>query len=90
MQVFFCTPSKQPLTFRPAEDADYLNSHLRRHVLSTLPRREVNLAHVLGDVPLVSESDKDAWVLTDAKNPLGDWQKEEAMKHWKGMYFYLC
>ena len=86
-QVFFCTPSKNPLTFRPAEDVDYLNSYLRRHILSTLPRREVKLAHVIGDVP---ETDKNAWVLTDAKNPLGDWQREEAMKHWKRMCFLMC
>lgn len=85
MQVFFCTPSPKTLTFRAAEESDYLGSYLREHVLSDLPKREVDLKYVTGDMSAVAEGKQDQWILTDLRNPLGDWQKDQGMEHWKGL-----
>lgn len=65
--------------FRPPTDADYLDSYLREHVLSSLPRREVELEMVTNEVP---EDKRENYVLTDTRNNLGEWQKKEALKHW--------
>jgi len=80
--VFFCTPSLKPLTFRNAEEPDYLDSHLRQHVLSSLSQREIDMVHVKGDM---LEGEEEKWILTDMRNPLGHWQKAEALEHWKVM-----
>lgn len=87
-QVFFCTPSSSPLTFRPAQQADYLSSYLRRHVLGVLEQREIKEELVLGTAADTSlgRSDKSEWVLTDARNPLGAWQNQGALEHWKGRF----
>ena len=81
-QIFFCTPSTTDLNFRPSVGSDYLGSYLREAVLSALPAHEVDLAIVTRDV---TESDLRRYTLTDAKNPLEDWQDKEAMHHWKVM-----
>ncbi|KAI5119168.1 hypothetical protein M0805_008651 [Coniferiporia weirii] len=80
--VFFCTPSSNPLTFRPLSRPDYLSSYLREHVLRVLPDREVRADLITREVPPESEAE---WVLTDARNPLGAWQDEGALDHWKVM-----
>ena len=42
---------------------------------------------------ILGSSDKsdneDSWVLTDDRNPLGRWQDEGALDHWKGTYLTL-
>jgi hypothetical protein len=81
--------SSRPLAFRPAVESDYLNSHLRQHILSSLSEREVDLIHITGDLSPIGEGGDDEWLLTDLKNPLGEWQKDEALAHWKGLSF-LC
>jgi hypothetical protein len=78
-QVIFCTCSSQPLTFRPSRDADYLNSYLRRHILSTLPKREV----YIGAQKASGERDIDKFILTDNHNPLNKWLEKLAFSHWK-------
>jgi len=82
--VFFCTRSSYPLTFRPARDKDYLNSYLRRHMLSSLSKREVNFARIWAQ-KMLDEKDRDNFILTDSHNPLDEWQKSEALHHWKLM-----
>ena len=79
-QVFFCTPSKQ-LTFREARKEDYLSSYLREHVLQEFPNREIPLDLIRGDLTSDNES---TLVLTDDRNPLGAWQDEGALEHWRG------
>ncbi|EJD07975.1 S-adenosyl-L-methionine-dependent methyltransferase [Fomitiporia mediterranea MF3/22] len=80
--VFFCSPSSDPLTFRPAKREDYMSSYLREHVLSVLPDREVPPELILGDITPEQER---KWVLTDKRNPLGAWQDKGALDHWKVM-----
>lgn len=82
-QVFFCTPSAEPLTFRHSIDADYLNSFLRERVLSTLPNREVAIERIAGQE--VSRKEKQDYILTDERNPLVEWQQEDALHHWELM-----
>jgi hypothetical protein len=86
-QVIFCSASPRPLSFRPAVELDYLNSYLREHVLSSMPEREVDVARITGDSSLVP-GDDDRWLLTDLKNLLGEWQKIEALGHWKGWLLF--
>jgi len=85
-KVFFCTSSEPPLTFREALKADYLGSPLRRHMLSSLPTREVN-------VDLLRDPSKDGfnsqYLLTDSHNPLVKLQREQGQVHWKRMYSNL-
>lgn len=76
--MLFCTPSTTPLTFRKARFSDYLGSPLRRHVLSDLTKREVNLDLLRATKP----EDKDAFILTDAHNPLGKLQELQGPHHW--------
>ncbi|TFK43670.1 spermidine synthase [Crucibulum laeve] len=76
--VLFCTRSPEPIAFRNARYSDYLGSPLRRHVLTTLPKREVNL-------DAIRTSDESKYVLTDAHNPLGKLQEEQGNHHWSVM-----
>lgn len=39
------------------------------------------MVHVKGDM---LEGEEEKWILTDMRNPLGHWQKAEALEHWKG------
>lgn len=82
--VFFCTPSPTPLTFRSAVEEDYLHSYLRRHILSSLDKREINHAQ-FGDSSIWSATMEEKFVLTDAHNTLNTWQEGEALDHWKLM-----
>jgi hypothetical protein len=64
-------------------------------VLSSLPEREVDLVRITGDLSPVAEGEDDRWLLTDLRNPLDTWQKDEALRHWKGQLFprppiYFC
>lgn len=50
-------------------------------MLRSLPKRELDL-HLLLDSGN-EEYGTQSMVLTDASNPLGEWQQEEAVEHWK-------
>ncbi|KAK7470402.1 hypothetical protein VKT23_001829 [Stygiomarasmius scandens] len=77
-QVYFCTLSSEPLTFREPSIKDYVGSLLTRHMFQTLPKREVNL-----DVLRKSYiNDSDLAVLSDSNNPLGKLQEEQGFDHW--------
>ncbi|KAJ7811131.1 spermidine synthase [Mycena olivaceomarginata] len=76
--VFFCSPHRNPLTFRKARRSDYLDSYLREHVLSALPKREVALDLLTGQL-------EDAFILTDTHNPLGKLQDAQGHHHWSLM-----
>ena len=80
MQVFFCSPSTKPLVFRPPVEMDYAGSHLRTMIFDTLQRREVDMKLIRGDT-----KDGEKWVLDDTSNRLMDWQKSDALEHWRGM-----
>ncbi|KAG1752575.1 uncharacterized protein EDB91DRAFT_1103330 [Suillus paluster] len=82
--VFFCSPSSTPLTFRPAVEDDYLHSYLRRHVLSSLDKREIDHTQIR-DSSIWSVDTDEKFVLTDAHNMLNKWQEGEAFEHWKLM-----
>jgi hypothetical protein len=77
LQVFFCTLSKVPLTFRRARRQDYLGSPLRRHILDTLSQREVRL-----DLIRTTSGDGNRYILTDEHNPLGKLQDQQGLHHW--------
>lgn len=82
-QVFFCSPSTQPLQFRPATQSDYLSSQLRAQVLSTLLQRETDLKPIVENI---SDKKRKNFFLTDDKvNPLVKWQEKEALHHWSVM-----
>jgi len=84
-QVFFCTPSSS-LTFRKANTADYLSSYLREHVLGVFDEREVRLDLIRGNATGDADLDDERrWILTDAHNPLGLWQDQAALEHWRVM-----
>jgi hypothetical protein len=68
--------------------SDYLNSYLRERVLSSLPEREVDVVRITGDSSLIPGDDDAKWLLTDLRNPLGEWQKTEALGHWKGWLLF--
>ncbi|KAI0346833.1 hypothetical protein BDW22DRAFT_1351114 [Trametopsis cervina] len=78
--VFFCSHSTQPMTFRKANEGDFLQSILRETVLSTISQREVDL-----DTLVTDAGDLKRYTLTDLRNPLVEWQDEEALHHWKLM-----
>ncbi|KAI6130337.1 S-adenosyl-L-methionine-dependent methyltransferase [Pisolithus croceorrhizus] len=82
--VFFCSKSASPLTFRPSVDGDYLHSYLRRHVLSSLERRELPIS-VLRKPSVLSTKAKDVFLLTDTDNKLNEWQRAAAAEHWRIM-----
>lgn len=50
-------------------------------MLGSLPKRELDL-HLLLDSGS-EEYGTESMVLTDAVNLLGEWQKEDAVEHWK-------
>ncbi|RXW21959.1 hypothetical protein EST38_g3914 [Candolleomyces aberdarensis] len=77
IQIFFCTPSSTPLTFRKSRTSDYLGSYLRRHVLSSLDTREVDLSIV--------RDHAGGHILTDTNNPLGPLQEKQGGHHWEVM-----
>jgi hypothetical protein len=79
MQVFFCSPSTKPLSFRSPVETDYAGSHLRARIFDTLWEREVDTKLIRGDT-----KDGEKWVLNDTSNRLVDWQKSEALEHWRG------
>nr|GAT53057.1 spermidine synthase [Mycena chlorophos] len=76
--VFFCTPHSAPLTFRKAKRADYLDSYLRRGILSTLPEREVRFELLTGELD-------DRFIVTDEHNLLGKLQDNLGHHHWQLM-----
>jgi hypothetical protein len=78
MQVFFCSPSTKPLSFRSPTEKDYAGSHLRARVFDSLGEREVDTKLIRGD-----SKDGEKWVLDDSNNRLMDWQKTEALEHWQ-------
>lgn len=78
MQVFFCSPSTKPLSFRSPTETDYRGSHLRAMIFDTLREREVDLRLIRGDA-----KNGDNLVLNDTSNRLMDWQKNEALEHWR-------
>ncbi|KAF8450615.1 S-adenosyl-L-methionine-dependent methyltransferase [Boletus edulis BED1] len=82
--VYFCSPSPYPLMFRPAVDADYLHSYLRRDVLSGLDKREVSISQLMGS-EVWSKDTEENFMLTDMNNTLNAWQSEEALERWKFM-----
>ncbi len=79
VQVFFCSPSTKPLSFRSPTESDYAGSHLRAMIFDTLQKREVDMSLIRGDT-----KDGEKWVLNDTSNRLMDWQKSEALEHWRG------
>lgn len=67
--------------FRPAVQADILDSYMRYRVLSTLDQRELSEQEITG----LSETDDvkpEEWILTDKNNKLGKWQSAVAIEHW--------
>ena len=82
MQVFFCSPSTKPLFFRSPTETDYGGSHLRAMIFDSLREREVDLRLIRGDT-----KNGDNWVLNDTSNRLMEWQKNEALEHWRCTWF---
>jgi hypothetical protein len=78
MQVFFCSPSTKPLSFRSPAETDYAGSYLRAAVFNTLSEREVDTKLIRGDT-----KDGEKWVLNYTSNRLMEWQKSEALEHWR-------
>lgn len=78
--VFFCSPSTKPLSFRTPTETDYAGSHLRTMIFDTLQKREVDMKLIRGDT-----KDGEKWVLNDTSNRLMDWQKSNALEHWRVM-----
>ncbi|KAL4076178.1 hypothetical protein V8B97DRAFT_1923817 [Scleroderma yunnanense] len=81
--VFFCSISQTPLTFRPPVEHDYLHSHLRHFVLSSLEKREVPIAAIRNARARTKEVEE--IILTDTNNKLDEWQRDDALEHWKIM-----
>ena len=61
---------------------DYAGSHLRAMVFSTLQEREVDTKLIRGDT-----TSGDNLLLNDTGNRLMDWQKSEALEHWRCTWF---
>ncbi len=78
VQVFFCSPSTKPLSFRSPTETDYAGSPLRAMIFDTLQKREVDMKLIRRDT-----KDGEYWVLNDTNNRLMDWQKSEALEHWR-------
>ena len=81
--VFFCSPTGEPLNFRPAIEKDFLKSWLRYYTLGQLMDNEVTEKEIVGKVP---QEEVKNWVLTDRDNKLGSYQHESAIEHWKCAY----
>jgi hypothetical protein len=71
-------------------ESDYLSSFLRQRILSSLPDREIDLVRITGESNLEIDGADDQWLLTDLNNPLAEWQRDEALAHWKGLSFPNC
>lgn len=84
LQVFFCTLSSEPISFRPAIMGDILGSPLRKHMLGTLHSREINLS-LLRDGDEQDKANGLPDVLVDGNNPLGKLQEAKAHHHWERM-----
>ena len=84
--VFFCSPAGKPLDFRPAVEADFLDSWLRYYMLGQLMDNEVTEKEVAGGVP---QEEVPKWVLTDEDNRLGQYQRQSAIEHWKCAFDFL-
>lgn len=82
--VFFCSISPSPLTFRAPIEDDYLNSHLRHFVLSSLEKREIPISKIR-NTRVRSKEAEETFVLTDKNNKLDEWQRDDALEHWKIM-----
>lgn len=82
--VFFCSKSASPVTFRPSVEEDYLQSYLRRHVLSGLERRELPIS-MLKNASVWSAEVEDVFLLTDMDKKLNEWQRADAAEHWRVM-----
>lgn len=80
--VFFCSPSSALLTLRAPRSSDYFGSVQRAQILNTLQQREFDLKSLTEDI---LEEQRDQYILTDARNPLGKWQEKEALSHWRIM-----
>lgn len=81
-QVFFCSPSTKPLSFRSPVETDYAGSHLRARIFGSLQEREVDMKLIRGDT-----ENGDNFVLNDTSNRLMDWQKSDALEHWRSTWF---
>ncbi|KDQ17982.1 hypothetical protein BOTBODRAFT_29296 [Botryobasidium botryosum FD-172 SS1] len=81
--IFFCTPSSRALKFRASEAPDYLASFTRQYLLSSFPQREVDIRLIQGE-EYKAKKDED-WILYDAQNPLGEWQRASGVKYWEFM-----
>ncbi|KDQ20086.1 hypothetical protein BOTBODRAFT_27508 [Botryobasidium botryosum FD-172 SS1] len=79
--IIFCTPSADSFEFRASDESDYLGSYMRQILLSSLPRREIDIKMIRGDESPADEK----WILSDTHNPLEEWQRASAMEHWKIM-----
>ncbi|KZV96373.1 S-adenosyl-L-methionine-dependent methyltransferase [Exidia glandulosa HHB12029] len=86
--VFFCTNAETPMTFRKATPKDSFKSIMRERLFEAWPRLEVSHGRISkgsnateADEEWKEEERKD-WVLTDAKNPLAEWQHQSALEHW--------
>ena len=80
--MFFCSISQSPLTFRPSVEDDYLGSHLRHFVLASLEKREIPIFKIR-NTRMWSEEAGETLVLTDKNNKLDEWQRGDALEHWK-------
>jgi hypothetical protein len=49
-------------------------------IFDTLQKREVDMKLIRGDTKDVGK-----WVLNDTSNRLMEWQKSDALEHWRGM-----
>ncbi|KAF9268195.1 S-adenosyl-L-methionine-dependent methyltransferase [Marasmius fiardii PR-910] len=85
--VFFCTMRPDtPITFRKSDMTDYLGSHLRKHMMTTLKGREVDLDILRKSMERIEQEEgRETKILTKAHNPLGRMQNEQAAKHWTVM-----
>ncbi|KAL0567175.1 hypothetical protein V5O48_014825 [Marasmius crinis-equi] len=85
--VFFCTSLPDtPITFRTPDMIDYLGSPLRKHMLSSLQNREIDLGVLRNSTERIKVQDgRETRVLSKSYNPLGKMQDAQATKHWTMM-----
>ncbi|EIN10543.1 hypothetical protein PUNSTDRAFT_65035 [Punctularia strigosozonata HHB-11173 SS5] len=82
--VLFCTLSSN-LSFREAVHSDFLNSYLRQHILTFFTKHEIDPSLIRDSAVGPIGEEETHWVLTDNNNPLGKWQDEEGINHWRVM-----
>ncbi|KAG8850242.1 hypothetical protein FRB96_000474 [Tulasnella sp. 330] len=88
--VFFCTQSDDmQLSLRKPRDSDYLDSRVRQHIFKNLEYMEVPRSRIMGSELSSKQRDNKFYLLTDARNPLYDWQVGVALEHWKLMRMVL-